>query len=157
MDSCHALAQQVGRIRSFGSATNQLTAAQLAQCNQGIVTLATGLKTETRIASGFSNGPITVETNYIAKTKSGAAIPDAGAPAADATPITIETNYIARSRTGSSSERAGASSPDAITIETNYIARAKAGAGPAGTAATSGTDTVPIDVQVNYIARPKSR
>lgn len=85
-------------------------------------------------APSSSGGPITVETNFIAKAKSTAALPGAGAPSAG----------------GSSAE---------ITVEANYIARPKAGSNPMGNAAAAGAgvEATPISVQVNYIARPKSR
>jgi len=156
-ESCHALAQQVGRIRSFGSAAKQLDAAQLTQCNQGILTIATGLKTETRVATGFAGGPIAVETNFIAKAKTpvmpGAA---AGTPA-EGGAIAIETNFIARPKAGSPSARASGDSPGAIAIETNFIARPKTATSPMGAAAAPAAGATPIDVQVNYIARPKGR
>jgi hypothetical protein len=158
-ESCRALAQQVGRIRSFGTATSQLDAAQLAQCNQGVVSIATAVRTEIpRIAPGSSGGPINVETNFIAKSKTGAAIPGAAAPSTDVAPIAIETNYIARSKTGNPVPSTSATSSAAeIAIETNYIARTKTGNVPAGAGATSSAGATPIDIQVNYIARPKSR
>lgn len=125
-DSCRALAKHIGRIRSFGSAAKQLNAAELAQCNQATVTLATGTKPAAARATS-SGGAISVEANYIAKTKRGVAIPGASSTGAP------------------------------IAIETNYIARVKAGNNPPSHAATSGTGATPIGIQINYIARPKGR
>jgi hypothetical protein len=84
-------------------------------------------------APSSSGGSITVEANYIARAKSGAALPGTEAPSAS---------------TGGG----------AIAVEANFIARPKTGSNPMGTAAASSVGAAtPIGVEVNYIARPKSR